>query len=214
MVFHRRHKTTIIHSGLMVVWLVGHNCGMTPIIAVRDGFFRDPVAARAAVLAGNFADIANPADGVVYPAINHELPTSVVAEVLAGIEFLTGRAPELRSIFARATYAGLVAENKIHSDLVMGSFAAHVYLSPGWPAGAGTSFWANKRVGMVHKASMDPTVIRTNHIEDWDRYLSVQAAFNRMLIHRGDAWHLAEPVGGWGSTPEDGRLVITAFFDA
>lgn len=187
---------------------------MNPLISVRNDFFHDPYAVRAAVLAGNFADITNPADGVVYPAINHELPTGVVAEVLAGIGFLTGCAPELRTIFARATYAGLVAENKIHSDLVMGQYAAHVYLSREWPVGAGTSFWVNRRLGMRHTADMDPAVIRSNHTEDWDRYLSVQAAFNRMLIHRGDAWHLAEPVGGWGSTPEDGRLVVTAFFDA
>ena len=119
----------------------------------------------------------------------------------------------MHTIFARATYAGLAAENKIHSDLVMGSFAAHVYLSLDWPAGSGTSFWTNKLLGMRHTAGMDPATIRSNSVEDWDRYLSAQAVFNRMLIHRGDAWHLAEPVGGWGSTPEDGRLVVTCFFD-
>lgn len=115
---------------------------------------------------------------------------------MRGVSVLIGRAPTIKTIFARATYAGLVAENKIHSDLVMGQFAAHVYLSREWPAWAGTSFWSNKRVGMQHTADIDPALIRANHMEDWDRYLSVQAAFNRMLIHRGDAWHLAEPVGG------------------
>lgn len=186
---------------------------MTPILTVQDHFFRDIEATRARILDGEFVDIANPFDGAVYPAIRSDIPAEVAHEMASGIEFFMGRPPVIKAIFSRATYEGLVAENKIHSDVVMGTYAAHAYLSREWPAGAGTSFWTNKTAGMLHKPSLDVSTIRTNHIEDWDRYLLVQAAFNRMVIHRGDAWHLAEPIGGWGKTPEDGRLVLTAFFD-
>lgn len=186
---------------------------MNPVISIQDRAFRHVDAVRADVLAGKFADITSPLDGVVYPAIQKELPPEALVEFADGIAFLMGRRPTVKAAFARATYAGLVATNKIHSDLIMGTYAAHVYLSHEWPDGAGTSFWSNKHVGMRHRPEIDPEIIRPNEPADWERYLSVQAKYNRILIHRGDAWHLAEPVGGWGKTPEDGRLVLTCFFD-
>ena len=187
-------------------------CGMNPIIDIRDGVFRDIDAARDSVLAQQFGDITNPLDGVVYPGIC-PVPDPVAHEMMGAIEFLMGRDIVLRTAFCRATYGSMVATNKIHSDLIMGTYAAHVYLSPEWPDGAGTSFFANKALGMRHRPGVPPESVRPNHPEDWEKYCSVQAKLNRLLIHRGDAWHLAEPVGGWGSSPADGRLVITMFFE-
>lgn len=186
---------------------------MAPIIDIRDDFFRDIVAVRAAALAMPFGDVTNQQDGVVYPGISAP-PRAVAAEFQDGVEFLMGRDIAPRAVFCRATYGDMVARNKIHSDLIMGTYAAHVYLSPEWPDGAGTSFFTNKELGMRHRPGVPPGWVRPNHPEDWEKYCSVQAKPNRMLIHRGDAWHLAEPVGGWGSSPADGRLVITMFFDA
>lgn len=186
---------------------------MNPIIDIRDNFFRDIGAVRDGVLSMPFGDVVNQQDGLVYPGISAPPPAAVV-ELRNGVEFLLGRDIEPRTVFCRATYGGMVASNKIHSDLIMGTYAAHVYLSPEWPTGAGTSFFANKKLGMRHRSDVPPERVRPNHPEDWERYCSVQAKLNRLLVHRGDAWHLAEPVGGWGSSPADGRLVITMFFDA
>lgn len=188
---------------------------MNPIISIYDDFFSNPAAVRSAVLAGEFADITNQADGVVYPGISVP-PRAVQEELISGVTFImlslnAGRVVP-GSIFCRATYANMVARNKIHSDVVMGTHAAHVYLSKEWPDGAGTTFFTNKTQGMRHTQDTDVDAVRPNEPADWAKYCSVQAAYNRLLIHRGDAWHLAEPVGGWGTSPADGRLVATMFF--
>jgi len=188
---------------------------MNPIVSVNDDFFHNPAAVRQAVLAGQFADVINQADGVVYPGISIP-PPAVRDEFVSGVAFLmlsmgAGRLVP-GAVFCRATYANMVASNKIHSDVVMGTHAAHVYLSEDWPDGAGTTFFSHRDAGMRHTQFIDASAIRPNEPADWVKYCSVQAAFNRLLIHRGDAWHLAEPVGGWGTSPADGRLVITMFF--
>lgn len=201
------------HSASTIRPVGWHHCRMNPIISIIDDFFRDPIAIREELLSGTFDSIINPLDGVEYPAINKDLPAALLSELVMGVEVIVGQAIKPGLAFARATYAGLSAPNKIHSDLVMGRYAAHVYLSEEWPEHSGTSFYKNKILGFRHKAEMDPSSIRSNEPEDWERYCAAQAKLNRLLIHRGEAWHLAEPIGGWGDSPESGRLVVTMFLD-
>lgn len=185
---------------------------MIQLIAV-DGALADPAASRAKILSGVFEDIVNPVDGVVYPAINRDPNQDVVREFHSKIESAIGRHIRPKVTFSRAMFLGMSAPNKIHSDRIMASHAAHIYLSTDWPEGSGTSFWEHKVYGPVHDDRVVPADIRANEMSDWSRLYLAQAAFNRMLVHRGDLWHLAEPIGGWGDKPENARLVITCFFD-
>lgn len=190
-----------------------NNRVMNPILNIQDNFLCDFNNTRERVLAGVFDDVVSPVDAITYPAINKDLPQDVAHEMASGIAFFLGRQPEIRTIFSRAMHAGMHAPNKIHSDVIMGAYAAHIYLSTEWPDGAGTSFWSHKRFGMRHSPELDTTQIDSNDVSQWERYMLVQAKANRFLMHRGDAWHLAEPIGGWGDRPDNSRVVITAFFD-
>jgi hypothetical protein len=96
----------------------------------------------------------------------------------------------------------------------MGEYSLHVYLSKKWPEGAGTSFWRHPTQGDRHDDETDIDVIQAdqNDISRWMRSFTVQGRFNRAVIHDASFWHCAEPVGGWGTDPHNGRLVHTTFF--
>lgn len=187
---------------------------MNPILAIQDMFLRDMSAAREALCQGCFSDITNPMDGVIYPAINTAVPSWLQKELVSGVEFLLGRNVQVRHLFARAMYAGMSASNKVHSDLAMGSrYASQLYLSEHWPEGSGTAFFAHKKHGHQHTEHTPVSDIDCNDLNQFSRSVTVQAQSNRLLMHRGDCWHLAEPIGGWGDRPANARLVLTCFFD-
>jgi hypothetical protein len=52
-----------------------------------------------------------------------------------------------------------------------------------------------------------------NNPKKWIKDWQCQAKSNRLLIHDSLYWHCAEPVGGWGESPNNGRVVITCFFN-
>lgn len=187
---------------------------MNPIYCLRPDFLRDFHATRHSVLAGHFEDVRNDVDGVVYPAINRQLPMAVQQELVQGIEFMLQRRIDVRYCFARAMYEGMQATNKIHSDRLMGTtLASQLYLSEHWPEGAGTTFWSHKRYGMQHTDDTPVHDVDCNDLQQFERMVSVQARPNLLLVHRGDVWHLAEPIGGWGTEPANARLVVTCFFN-
>lgn len=190
---------------------------MKPTIAIFDDFFPDPERARQAIVSGQFVDVKNPIDGVVYPGINHQLPGWVEFFVLRRLSVVLNGPVTSKAMFARLTSSVTgPAPHQIHSDTIMGQYSAHVYLSREWPEGAGTSFWSHESEGFMHTEETDIAKISVDmhRREPWRNDLRCQGLFNRILIHDARYWHCAEPVGGWGSTPEDGRLVLTCFFDA
>jgi len=53
----------------------------------------------------------------------------------------------------------------------------------------------------------------TLDMSKWERDYFVQAAFNKMVIVRGNMWHSAEPKRGFGNDIYDCRLIqIMSFF--
>ena len=189
---------------------------MQPIIGIFDDFLLKPDESIASVLAGPYEDYHSPVDGVVYPAINKEVPDDLGLEMIQKLAFLMRR--ELRdldvvTLFSRAMFHGMSAPNKIHSDVIMGRYAAHLYLSKDWPEGAGTSFWRHREQGATHTDRTKLELMDHNDLSQWERVVTVQGKRNRLLIHHADHWHLAEPIGGWGGSPGDARVVITCFFN-
>lgn len=189
---------------------------MKPVIAIFDEFFDNAEVVRTDVVAGRFEDVVNPVDGVVYPGINKDLPGYITSTIVSRLSEIVGAPVKPTAIFARVTTKSLKdAPHKIHSDRVMGQFSAHIYLSERWPTGAGTSFWVHPSQGERHDKLTDVDLVREdqNSPERWFPGPQVQGEFNRALLHDACLWHCAEPVGGWGTSEMDGRLVITCFFN-
>lgn len=189
---------------------------MKPVIATFDDFFDEPLVAQKEILDGNFENFVSPWDGVTYPGINQNLPDWVKEYVIERLSAIVGGPIAPVAIFARVTSAATgAAPHRIHSDRLMAEFSAHIYISGFWPEGAGTTFWTHVSEGHVHDDHTDvATITRDMHdASQWERSIACQGAFNRVLIHDASFYHSAEPVGGWGDSPQNGRVVVTCFFN-
>lgn len=186
---------------------------MNPIIEIIDNLFADGKDVRAQILAGAFGDVTSPIDQIVYPAINAEVPEAITVRLHSALSAVMGYAIQANHTFARAMYAGTIAPNQAHSDISMGAYAAHLYLSLDCSMGSGTMFLNHVTQGPVHSADTDVAMVDTNSSTQWEPIVSVQAKFNRLLVHRAECWHIAMPTEGWGDCPENARLVLTCFFD-
>lgn len=189
---------------------------MRPVLAIFDGFFKDPARAHADIIGGDFGDFVSPWDSVKYPGINKGLPGWMMERVVERLEEVTAERVEPTAIFARVTSAATGnAPHRIHCDQVMGQYSAHVYLSKQWPDYAGTAFWNHKTEGQMLTDDTDVAqVMADSHLSDaWEKSFTCQGKFNRLLIHDSRLWHSAEPVGGWGDSPANGRVVLTCFFN-
>lgn len=178
---------------------------MRPVVTVVDEFFRNVHPIRETVLLGEFSDVPSPYDGVVYPNINANIDPNVSALFILGLNKVIG--PILaKTIFARATALNKTSPHRVHSDEIMGKFAAHVYLSS--EPDSGTAFWSHPVLGSRNVTNSDP-----RGVEGWKQELFIPSKLNRLLIHDTSLWHSAEPPQGWGDSPATGRLVLTCFFD-
>lgn len=187
---------------------------MKPVLGVFDNFFDNYDRVFTEISFGQFREYLSPFDGVVYPGINDFIPRFVADEIERRLQALTGRDMFITAQFARLSLGGTYAPHKIHSDKIMGQYSMHVYLSREWPHGSGTSFWQHKTEGCEHTDDTDVELIQRdqNDPTNWNQKYVIQGCANRALIHRSTAWHAAEPAGGFGSNPRDGRLVLTTFF--
>jgi hypothetical protein len=82
-----------------------------------------------------------------------------------------------------------------------------VYLSPDAPPDAGTSIWRERSTGLCvasKGAKFDA------HEENFERVFTVENRFNRLVIFRENVLHRLER--GFGTSPQDARLVQTFFF--
>ena len=182
-------------------------------LLIVDDFFYYPAAVRSALLRREFKDYASPWDGVTYPGICEDVPFWIGGDMFKGVAALLGIGVTWSVTFARLTHPSIsAAPNKIHSDHIMGDFAAHVFLSEHWPTGSGTGFFRNLRDGSEARSTgTDLRLINPNELSDWESVLTVPGRFNRLLIHDANLWHAALPIGGFGSSLSDGRLVLTMF---
>lgn len=178
-----------------------------------DGFLSDFDAVRAFADQAEYEDL--PAsDGVTYPGICVELPDWLLDEVLRFMFGWLGRKPEKPLIFMRASPEGVMAPHQAHSDERMGRWSLMVYLNRAEHCQGGTALVRHRDTGM---AESDPSLADvwardTNDPAAWEVTYMAEMAPNRAFVFPAPMMHRAEPVGGFGSTREDMRLVLTGFF--
>lgn len=185
-----------------VVWAPG---GM---LVHQDSFLDDASAARIDALRSEFIDW-TAGDGETY----RRVCLKEVPGLQHSIERIVGPV-DMAAQGYRLNYAGELPNQAIHSDLGWGTHAAVVYLCHGR---GGTALWRHKRTGATQVRYGDEALLQEvctdwDSPDAWDQVAMVNLAFNRGLIYTGRLFHSRWPFEGFGSEPEDGRLVAVAFF--
>lgn len=173
---------------------------------VLDDFLPDFSGWRAWADTAHFSDVINPADGVSYPGICDAVPTFGTRQRL---ESVMGRQVRINALFMRLSLEGVQVPHQAHNDAVMGKFSMMLYLNRPEHCRGGTSLLRH----IEREPDKETWERDTNDPEMWEVLSLCQMKSNRAFIFRSDLWHRAEPIGGFGTTAVDGRLVLTAFFD-
>ena len=169
-----------------------------------------------------YDDIENPADGVVYPAINAAVPDWAQRRVTQRLKEVTGRDLDIAYAFLRLTAPDIAkAPHQAHTDSAMADFTFILYMQdapPGLEDVAGTSLVKHRTVGGLHQtpwtqAELDIWERDTNRYDQWTITKLYKMERNKAAFYPSKMMHRAEPVGGFGYDAEDGRLVLVAFLN-
>jgi hypothetical protein len=183
---------------------------MNPLVATCDDFFSDFNSVSKLAYAGTYGNFTLGVDGVTYPHICTEVPKAIEYEFLYKLERILGVKVSPEYLFLRAMPEGTVVPSKTHSDRDMGAYTAHVYMSP-LSKLASTSFLKHRDFGHVCTPEMEG--LWGQSAAEWDKYLTFYGKPNRLLVHRAEAFHCAEPSNGFGVAGIDARLMLTCFFN-
>lgn len=202
---------------------------MLPSLLIVDDFLKDPWAARRAALALDY----DPArQHGIFAGLNSStrLDTAAIDVAVSRLLGITlGPQPGTQHGACRLTLKGAKGKSGVHIDPA--AYSGILYLSRpedcARPDAGGTDFFRHRRTGL-EAVPQDPAKIAASGygdinalVEDvvnrdttlpgkWERTLRVPARFNRLLLFSPWQFHNAAP--GFGSTPEDGRLVMLLFF--
>jgi len=183
---------------------------------VVDDFLADFEAARKYADSAVYKDVENPADGVIYPMISPDLAPGMGSEIAMNLMFIMGKPIYMNMAFMRLSPAGVYVPHQAHTDKLMGEWSMMLYLNRPEHCSGGTSV-------LRHVTGMDRHPTQPEDIQIWREDMNDESKWqitdfcrmqtNRAFIFRSDLFHRAEPAGGFGRGPRNGRLVCTAFFN-
>lgn len=183
---------------------------------IIDNFLPEFEELQRFALTAEFTDIVSPFDGVTYPLICADIPERFTDAVFNAIAKHCWQ-PKSPTIFMRRSPAGVHAPQQVHSDLSMGRMSLQLYLNREEDCKGGTSFLSHRATGIAYNPGMhqfsDIVVADQNMREAWDIREMANMKPNRAVIFDAARLHRAEPVGGFGDSPQNTRVVLTCFFN-
>lgn len=163
----------------------------------------------------NYDGITNPVDGIFYPGISIDIPTEIQQEVLLQLEELHGEPVRLNYMFLRRTLAGTEMPHQVHSDDSMGQFTLILYLNRPENCQGGTSLVQHLN-GMYCTPTDDYGIALWQRDQDkpeqWNVYHECEMRSNVGFVFASWLLHRAEPIGGFGQSNKDGRLILACFY--
>jgi hypothetical protein len=202
-----------------------------PSLLIVDDFLADPWAARRAALGLDYDPARQHGN---FPGLNSTTALDTAALDAAVSRLLglkLGPAPGTQHGHCRLTMKGAKGRSGVHIDPA--NYSGILYLSRpedcARPDAGGTDFFRHRRTGL-EAVPQDPARIAASGYSDinalvedvvnkdttlaakWERTLRVPARFNRLLLFSPWQFHNAAP--GFGTTPENARLVMLLFFGA
>lgn len=163
-----------------------------------------------------FEDVENDADGVVYPQICEDIPSECRDEILQHLAIVKRAPLTHHKLFMRLSPSGVHVPHVAHTDNVMGDYSMMLYLNRAEHCQGGTSLLKHRASGIAYAPEdekyLEPVRADANDLDAWDVLETIPMAPARAFIFDARRFHRAEPVGGFGFTPANARLVLTAFF--
>ena len=201
----------------------------TNALSVIDDFFPEPEKVRNYALEHDFTG-GTEMDGHTYPGTiqpKHPWFEQWFAALLQGV---VGRPVRMKGCAFVLGREGQFTEQWIHADVIGSTHAAVCYLFDGHHE-HGTALWRHIVSNSAHmdaeflaSLQVDPADVdqisslaarirSEGECEDfWQMAGFVEAKFNRLIFYPSTAFHSRYPRHAFGTTPEDGRLVLVAFF--
>ncbi|GAB5468669.1 MAG: hypothetical protein Kilf2KO_16990 [Rhodospirillales bacterium] len=189
------------------------------LIVVED-FYNNPLEVRAAALSLGFPEHQGPR---TFPGRNSAGPL-VTGELDQVVSALLGeplRATPAGGSFhgyCRATLAGEEGRYRVHVDPSALWWVGVCYLTLPEHCQGGTSFYRHKALGLDRTPTQQAEIEAVGvpgvaellardgtQAEAWEELMTLPMRFNRAIFYRPWLWHSAGP--GFGTTPEDGRLI-------
>ena len=163
-----------------------------------------------------FDGMVNPVDGVFYHGVSLDIPESVRLEVIKNLEALEDSEVKVNAMFLRLSLEGVIAPHQAHTDSTMGIKSLMLYLNRPEDCYGGTALVEHEN-GMYCNPIGDVQELiwrrDTNKPDKWKVTELCRMEPNKAFIFDANLMHRAEPVGGFGDSPINGRLVLTAFYD-
>lgn len=164
----------------------------------------------------SYDGVTSPWDNIKYPDISIKVPENIQREIKYIIEDMTGAYVHVQSIFMRMSKEGVQAPHQAHTDKIMGDYTFLLYLNKDEDCIGGTDILEHIDGMKVHPTTKEEIALwekDTNIPEKWVKTGFCPMKFNRAFILRSDLFHRSQPLGGFGTTAENSRLVLVMFFN-
>jgi hypothetical protein len=160
----------------------------------------------------------NPVDGVIYPDISTDIPETIKQEIYDKLSHFTGGKVYMGHTFMRLSVEDVHVPQAAHNDVSMGTHALMVYLDNDDSPKTGTALVEHIETGIKGQPQTEEElqIVRKDcsDLSKWRVYdWLAEGGANTAVIFPTYLMHQAHPHGGFGKDSEDGRLVLTCFFD-
>ena len=164
-----------------------------------------------------FSGVQSPVDDIFYSGVSADVPKSVSDNIKSRLDLYFGDV-EISFQFMRISQGGVFAPHEAHNDASMADYSMMLYLNRLEDCQGGTSFVSHIEEGMKFGPISDEQ-FNTWENDSKDRskwFIDDMAEMkpNRAVIFESDRMHRSEPIGGFGKTTKDARLVLVTFFNA
>ena len=179
-----------------------------------DGFAPDAGEVRDAVIRGQFETV-DYIDGAQYSGVSR-YPVEGWTDCLA--ERLGKKIVPRISCF-RLNLKGELPHSWVHSDGIAAGYAVVLYLNQPEQCTGGTAFWRHKelKIDRLPKADENGLYKRIEqdwkNLDLWEQTSMVKMEWNRLITYPTALFHSRFPFEGFGTGPEDGRLIWICFYD-
>lgn len=193
---------------------------MRPYLLIVDDFLADYPAMRALADEAQYETLENPFDCHTYPGIYLLNGMPIYDEMQQKLSQIMGTPVELLTFFMRQSMDKAYCPEQAHTDTAMEQqFSFVLYLNRPEHCQGGTSFLRHKESGWEQACRNDEVWDNAAYVHDgkkpdcFETVLLCPMRSNRLIIYPSYLIHRSEPIDGFGSTPEDARLVAVGFFN-